>query len=100
MVRIRSPPPTAPHRPPPLPAAARAGAPPSAVTAGLVTVLVGFTSSAAVVFTAARAAGADAAELGSWMLALGVGLGVTCIGLSLRHRVPVVTAWSTPGAAL
>jgi benzoate membrane transport protein len=58
------------------------------------------TSSAAVVFTAARAAGADSAEVASWMLALGVGLGVTCIGLSLRYRVPVVTAWSTPGAAL
>jgi benzoate membrane transport protein len=82
------------------PAALRAAAPPSAVTAGLVTVLVGVTSSAAVVFTAARAAGADSAEVASWMLALGVGLGVTCIGLSLRYRVPVVTAWSTPGAAL
>lgn len=81
-------------------AALRAAAPPSAVTAGLVTVLVGVTSSAAVVFTAARAAGADSAEVASWMLALGVGLGVTCIGLSLRYRVPVVTAWSTPGAAL
>jgi benzoate membrane transport protein len=80
--------------------AVRAVAPPSAVTAGLVTVLVGVTSSAAVVFTAARAAGADSAEVASWMLALGVGLGATSIGLSLRHRVPVVTAWSTPGAAL
>ncbi|BBB01743.1 putative benzoate transporter [Actinacidiphila reveromycinica] len=78
----------------------RAAAPPSAVTAGLVTVLVGTTSSAAVVLAAARAAGADAAELASWMLALGVGLGATCIGLSLRYRAPVVTAWSTPGAAL
>jgi benzoate membrane transport protein len=70
------------------------------VTAGLVTVLIGVTSSAAVVLTAARAAGADSAELASWMLALGVGLGATCIGLSLHYRVPVVTAWSTPGAAL
>ncbi|WP_435175945.1 benzoate/H(+) symporter BenE family transporter [Actinacidiphila sp. bgisy145] len=78
----------------------RAAAPPSAVTAGLVTVLVGTTSSAAVVLAAARAAGADSAELASWMLALGVGLGATCIGLSLRYRAPVVTAWSTPGAAL
>ncbi|MDX6353912.1 MAG: benzoate rane transport protein [Streptomyces sp.] len=78
----------------------RAAAPPSAVTAGLITVLVGTTSSAAIVFTAARAAGADAAELASWMLALGVGLAVTCVGLSLRYRIPVVTAWSTPGAAL
>ncbi|MER6923489.1 benzoate/H(+) symporter BenE family transporter, partial [Streptomyces spiralis] len=49
---------------------------------------------------AARAAGAGPREIGSWMLALGVGLAVTCVGLSLRHRAPVVTAWSTPGAAL
>ncbi|KUN02867.1 hypothetical protein AQI95_25390 [Streptomyces yokosukanensis] len=75
-------------------------APASAVAAGLIAVVVGITSSAAIVFTAARAAGADQAELASWMLALGVGMGVTCIGLSLRYRAPVVTAWSTPGAAL
>lgn len=73
---------------------------PSAVVAGFVTVLVGFTSSAVIVFEAARAAGADAEGIGSWMLALGVGMGVTCIGLSLRYREPVVTAWSTPGAAM
>ncbi|MFF2652877.1 benzoate/H(+) symporter BenE family transporter [Streptomyces sp. NPDC058045] len=78
----------------------RALAPLSAVTAGAVAVLIGVTSSAALVFTAARAAGADDAEVASWMLALGVGLCVTCVGLSLRYRAPVVTAWSTPGAAL
>ncbi len=73
---------------------------PSAVVAGFVTVLVGFTSSAVIVFEAARAAGAGAEGIGSWMLALGAGMGVTCIGLSLRYREPVVTAWSTPGAAM
>jgi benzoate membrane transport protein len=72
----------------------------SAVIAGFVTVLVGYTSSAAIVFSAARAAGAGPAEVASWMWALGLGMGVTCVGLSLRYRVPVVTAWSTPGAAL
>jgi len=78
----------------------RQAAPPSAVTAGLVAVLVGTASSAAIVFTAAQAAGASSDELASWMLALGVGMGVTSIGLSLRYRAPVVTAWSTPGAAV
>jgi benzoate membrane transport protein len=71
-----------------------------AVVAGFVTVLVGYTSSAAIVFSAARATGAGPAEVASWMWALGLGMGATCIGLSLRYRVPVVTAWSTPGAAL
>ena len=78
----------------------RATAPPSAVAAGLIAVTVGVTSTAALVFTAARAAGADAREISSWMLALGVGIAVTSAGLSLRHKAPVVTSWSTPGAAL
>ncbi|MEA9562634.1 benzoate/H(+) symporter BenE family transporter [Xanthomonas campestris] len=71
-----------------------------AIAAGFVTVLVGFASSAVIVFEAARHLGADQAEIASWMWALGIGMGVTCIGLSLRYRVPVVTAWSTPGAAM
>lgn len=72
----------------------------SAVLAGFVTVLVGFTSSAVIVFQAAASAGAGPAEIASWMWALGLGMGLTCIGLSLAYRQPVVTAWSTPGAAL
>ncbi|WP_026144183.1 benzoate/H(+) symporter BenE family transporter [Xanthomonas sp. SHU 199] len=71
-----------------------------ALIAGFVTVLVGFSSSAAIVFEAARSVGASQAQIASWMWALGLGMGLTCIGLSLRYRMPVVTAWSTPGAAL
>lgn len=71
-----------------------------AVVAGFITVLVGFASSAVIVFQAAQAVGANQAQIASWMWALGLGMGVTCIGLSLRYRVPVVTAWSTPGAAM
>ena len=71
-----------------------------AVVAGFITVLVGFASSAVIVFQAAQAVGATQAQIASWMRALGLGMGVTCIGLSLRYRVPVVTAWSTPGAAM
>ena len=73
---------------------------PSSVAAGFVTVLVGFTSSAVIVFQAAQALGASDAEIASWLWALGIGMGVTCIGLSLRWRMPIVTAWSTPGAAM
>ncbi|WP_230980049.1 benzoate/H(+) symporter BenE family transporter [Steroidobacter gossypii] len=72
----------------------------SAVAAGFVTVLVGFASSAAIVFQAAQSLGATTDQISSWMWALGLGMGLTCIGLSLRYRVPVVTAWSTPGAAM
>ena len=72
----------------------------SAVVAGFVAVLVGYTSSVAIVFQAAQALGASPAQTASWMWALGLAMGSTCIGLSLRWRLPVLTAWSTPGAAL
>ncbi len=72
----------------------------SCVTAGFVAVLIGFTSSAAIIFQAAAAAGATPGQISSWIFALGIGMGMTCIGLSLYYRTPVVTAWSTPGAAL
>ena len=68
--------------------------------AGFVAVLVGFTSSAAIVFSAAQALGASEAQTVSWMWALGLGMGVTSLGLSLWYRQPVLTAWSTPGAAV
>lgn len=70
------------------------------IVAGLVAVLVGYTSSAVLVFQAAASAGATPAQVGSWLLALGIAMAVTCIGLSWRYRMPIVTAWSTPGAAL
>ena len=72
----------------------------SAVVAGFIAVLVGFTSSVAIVFQAAQSLGATAEQTTSWMWALGVGTGLTSIGLSLWYRQPVLTAWSTPGAAL
>jgi benzoate membrane transport protein len=71
-----------------------------AVVAGFVAVLVGYTSSAVIVFEAARAAGATPAQTASWMWALGLGMGITTLVLSLAWRMPVLTAWSTPGAAL
>ena len=72
----------------------------STLLAGAVTVLVGFTTSVAIVFQAAHASGAGTAGAASWIWALGVGMGVTCIALSLQFRIPVVTAWSTAGAAM
>lgn len=72
----------------------------SAIVAGFVAVLVGYTSSAAIVFQAAAGFGATPAQIGSWMGALGIGMGLSSIALSLRYRAPVLTAWSTPGAAM
>ncbi len=70
------------------------------IAAGFVAVLVGFASSAAIVYQAAIASGASTEQFGSWMGALGLGMAVTSAGLSWRYRAPVLTAWSTPGAAL
>lgn len=67
---------------------------------GFIAVLVGFTSSVAIIFQAANAAGATPSQITSWILALGLGMGLTSIGLSLYYRLPLLTAWSTPGAAL
>lgn len=72
----------------------------SPISAGFIAVLVGYTSSAAIVFQAAAAAGGSAAHVSSWLWALGLGMFATSVGLSLRFRAPVLTAWSTPGAAL
>ena len=72
----------------------------SAGVAGFVAVLVGFTSSVVIVFQAAAALGASPAQTASWIWALGLGMGLTSLGLSLWYRRPVLTAWSTPGAAV
>ena len=72
----------------------------SAATAGFVAVLVGFTSSVAIVFQAAQAFGATPAQVTSWMWALGLGMGLCSLLPSLILRQPVMVAWSTPGAAV
>src|ERR1700704_3304170 len=72
----------------------------SAATAGFVAVLVGFTSSVAIVFQAATALGATSEQISSWMWALGLGMGLCTLLPSLWLRQPVMVAWSTPGAAV
>lgn len=70
------------------------------MAAGFVGVLVGFTSSAVIVFQAATTAGATPAEISSWIFALGLSLAITCISLSYYYKMPILTGWSTSGAAL
>ncbi len=72
----------------------------SAATAGFVAVLVGFTSSVAIVFQAATSLGATPEQISSWMWALGLGMGLCTLLPSLWLRQPVMVAWSTPGAAV
>ena len=72
----------------------------SSATAGFVAVLVGYTSSVAIVFQAAQAFGATPDLIASWMWALGIGMGVCTLVPSLWLKKPVMVAWSTPGAAV
>ncbi|MDA8512870.1 benzoate/H(+) symporter BenE family transporter [Citrobacter sp. Igbk 14] len=70
------------------------------VLSGFVAVLVGYASSAAIIWQAAIAAGATTGQIAGWMTALGIAMGVSTLALSVWYRAPILTAWSTPGAAL
>ena len=72
----------------------------SPVVAGVVTAVVGFSSSFVVVLAALTAVGATRAEAASGLLALCAVQALGMVWLSVRHRTPVSLAWSTPGAAL
>lgn len=72
----------------------------SIVTSAIVAAIVGFGGTLALIVAAAQAVGADTVETGSWVAALCLSMAATSGHLSVRHRIPVITAWSTPGAAL
>lgn len=72
----------------------------SLFSSALVAVLVGFGGSVAIVLSAAQALGASSAQTASWVSAMCLAVAVTSAVLSFIHRIPVVTAWSTTGAAL
>ena len=73
---------------------------PPAFVAGFIAVMVGYISSVAIVFQAAEVVGANSAQVNSWIGALGIGMGASTIILSLYYKAPILTAWSTSGAAL
>lgn len=73
---------------------------PSLIITGIVAAFVGFGGTLAVVLSAAQAVGATPEQTVSWVVALCLAMMATSALLSWRLRIPVVTAWSTPGAAL
>lgn len=73
---------------------------PQAAAAGVLAAFVGFASSFAVIIRGLTAVGATQTQAASGLAMLSVGMGVCGILLSLRTRMPVSVAWSTPGAAL
>ena len=72
----------------------------SVISAATVAALVGYASSVAILLAAATALGATPAQTASWLLAICIGKAIGSALLSWRAMVPVVLAWSTPGAAL
>lgn len=72
----------------------------SAIVAGLVGVLVGFGGTAVLIVQAGHSAGLDAVQIGSWLASICLAVGIGGFLMSVRSRMPVVLAWSTPGAAL
>lgn len=72
----------------------------SLVFSAFVAVFVGFAASVAVVLAAAQAVGASPAQTVSWIAGLAIAKGLASLWLSWRHRMPIICAWSTPGAAL
>ncbi|MFJ4775396.1 benzoate/H(+) symporter BenE family transporter [Streptomyces sp. NPDC088762] len=71
-----------------------------ALLAGFIAVIVSYSGPLVVVLAAARAGHLDQAHTASWIWAVSIGSGLTCLFLSRRTRMPVITAWSTPGVAL
>lgn len=67
--------------------------------AALVSVLVNYGGTFVLVFQAAALAGLSPQQTASWVWAVSIGVGVTGFILSWRYRAPIITAWSTPGAA-
>ncbi|MDO8907812.1 MAG: benzoate/H(+) symporter BenE family transporter [Pseudohongiella sp.] len=74
--------------------------PVTAWSSALIAALVGFGGTVALVVQAMRTLGASVEQTGSAVTALCLGIAITGAALSLKLRMPVVLAWSTPGAAL
>lgn len=65
-----------------------------------VAAVVGFGGTLAIIIAAASAVGATQIQTASWVTAICLAMAAESLWLSWRTRMPVITAWSTPGAAL
>ncbi len=72
----------------------------SLFSAATAAVVVGFASTILVVIEAAKAAGANPAQQASTAAILCFGMAICSAILAIRYRMPIVVAWSTPGAVL
>lgn len=65
-----------------------------------VAAIVGFGGTLAIIIAAAEAVGASQIQTASWVTAICLAMAFETAWLSWRTRMPVISAWSTPGAAL
>lgn len=72
----------------------------SVIASAIVASIVGFGGTLALILAAARTLGASQAETASWVTAICLAIAASSLFLSLRYRIPIITAWSTPGLAL
>ena len=71
-----------------------------ALLAGLIAVLISYAGPLLLVLQAAQSARLTPLQVASWVWAISIGAGVCSAWLSWRHKIPVICAWNTPGAAL
>ncbi len=72
----------------------------SIISSAATAVVVGFASTILLIMQAAQAVGATPSQQASWAAVLCFGMAATTLYLSWAHKMPIITAWSTPGAAL
>ena len=91
---------TAPGAPPGVAFGAMAADVFPAIVAGLIAVLISYAGPLLLVLQAAQSAHLTQAQLASWVWAISIGAGLCSMVMSFKHKIPVICAWNTPGAAL
>ncbi len=72
----------------------------SVATAALVATIAGAGGTLPIILAAAQAVGATPEQASSWVSGLSLATAFSTLVLSVRYRMPIIAAWSTPGAAL
>ena len=72
----------------------------SATVAGFLAVLISYAGPMIIFFQAAQQADVSSSMMASWIWGSSIGAAITGIILSIKFKVPVITAWSAPGTAL
>ncbi|KWQ05142.1 benzoate transporter [Acinetobacter harbinensis] len=72
----------------------------SATVAGFLAVLISYSGPLIIFFQAAQKAQVSSAMMISWIWGISIGAAVAGIFLSIKYKVPIITAWSAPGTAL